>query len=76
MGKRRRKTKLARFFRRERRRRTISCEALAKMSGLSPVSIHKIESGERRDPRLSTVSRISSAMGLDRALVMSMGLDL
>ncbi len=55
-------------LRRQRNQRHLTLEAISGSTGMSPQHLSEIESG-KRDPRLSSVERISEAMGLSVMLV-------
>jgi transcriptional regulator with XRE-family HTH domain len=43
----------------------ITQEELAKRAGIAPTSVVRLESGEIRQPRISTIHRLSEALGMD-----------
>ena len=47
-----------------RNRRSWSVNDLALRAGLNPLSLRKIESGERRYPRIDTMVKIAQALGV------------
>jgi transcriptional regulator with XRE-family HTH domain len=54
--------------RRHRNQRRLTLEMIAGKTGMAPQHLSEIESG-KRDPRLSSIERIASAMGLTLLLV-------
>ena len=56
--------------RRHRNHRRLTLEIVSGFTGMSPQHLSEIESG-KRDPRLSSIERIASAMGLTLLLVPS-----
>lgn len=54
--------------RRHRNQRHLTLEVVAGTTGMAPQHLSEIESG-KRDPRLSSIERIASAMGLTLMLV-------
>ena len=52
-----------------RRRQSLSQAALAARSGISRVTIARLEAGSARDVRVGTVARVGAALGLEVAAV-------
>ena len=63
---------LASRLREERRRRRLSLRKLAEVSGLSPTTVHQIESG-RGSPSLATLQALASALGVPLATLFETG---
>ena len=49
----------------ERRRATLTQEELAKEAGVGITTIARIETGEIEEPRVSTLRKLTSALGLE-----------
>jgi transcriptional regulator with XRE-family HTH domain len=62
-------------LRRARRQSSLSQAALAARSGISRVTIARIEAGPARDVRVGTISRVCEALGLEVAAVPRAGED-
>jgi transcriptional regulator with XRE-family HTH domain len=62
-------TRLRAQLRRARQKRSLSQAALAARSGVSRVTIARLEAGSDRDVRVGTVSRVCEALGLEVAAV-------
>jgi transcriptional regulator with XRE-family HTH domain len=60
-------------LRRARRQRSLTQAALAARSGISRVTIARVEAGSARDVRLGTITRVCEALGLEVAAVPSGG---
>jgi len=63
---------LAARLREERRRRRLSLRKLAEASGLSPTTVHQIESG-RGSPSLATLQALASTLGVPLATLFESG---
>jgi transcriptional regulator with XRE-family HTH domain len=63
---------LAARLREERRRRRLSLRKLAEASGLSPTTIHQIETG-RGSPSLATLQALASTLGMPLATLFESG---
>ncbi len=63
---------LALRLREERRRRRFSIRKLAEASGLSPTTVHQIETG-RGSPSLSTLQALASTLGVPLATLFETG---
>ena len=63
---------LASRLREERRRRRLSLRKLAEVSGLSPTTVHQIETG-RGSPSLATLQALASALGVPLAALFESG---
>jgi transcriptional regulator with XRE-family HTH domain len=63
---------LAVRLREERRRRRLSLRKLAEVSGLSPTTIHQIETG-RGSPSLATLQALASTLGVPLASLFESG---
>ncbi len=63
---------LAARLREERRRRRLSIRRLAELGGLSPTTIHQIETG-RGSPSLATLQAIATVLGVPLAALLESG---
>jgi transcriptional regulator with XRE-family HTH domain len=63
---------LAARLREERRRRRLSLRKLAEASGLSPTTVHQIETG-RGSPSLATLQALASTLGVPLATLFESG---
>jgi XRE family transcriptional regulator, regulator of sulfur utilization len=63
---------LAARLREERRRRRLSLRKLADLSGLSPTTVHQIETG-RGSPSLATLQSLASTLGVPLATLFESG---
>lgn len=48
-----------------RRRKVLTQEELADEAGVSPVTIHRLETGVNENPRPATVRKLALALGVD-----------
>jgi transcriptional regulator with XRE-family HTH domain len=63
---------LAARLREERRRQRLSLRKLAEVSGLSPTTVHQIETG-RGSPSLATLQTLASTLGVPLATLLESG---
>lgn len=54
-------------LRHARLRRSLSQTELAERSGVSPITIARIESGVRKEPHPRTIRKLAAALGVDPA---------
>jgi transcriptional regulator with XRE-family HTH domain len=48
-----------------RRRKVLTQDELATKAGVSPVTIHRLETGVNKDPRPATIRKLAEALGVD-----------